>query len=133
VDVDLSSLAGERVQFILQVVNQGGANAAANAFWLVPSIRNTSSGGGGVPPADGSAVTAARQTLAAGLGINPNRLTTVSVENVYWPDACLGIPQPGRTCAQVVTYGLRVILAVDNQFYEVHTNENGSVVYWFGL
>jgi hypothetical protein len=38
VNLDLSFLAGQSVQFILRVVNNGVA-ANANAFWLVPSIR----------------------------------------------------------------------------------------------
>ena len=37
--IDLSGLAGKKVQFILSVTNHGKASAA-NAFWLVPSIRN---------------------------------------------------------------------------------------------
>ncbi len=39
VDVDLSSLAGESVQFILSVVVIDGKSANANAFWLNPHIR----------------------------------------------------------------------------------------------
>lgn len=38
VNVDLSFLAGQTVQFILRVVNNGKPEKA-NAFWLVPSIR----------------------------------------------------------------------------------------------
>lgn len=37
VEVDLSALAGQEVQFILQVVNNGKP-AAANAFWFTPFI-----------------------------------------------------------------------------------------------
>lgn len=40
IDIDLSSLAGESVQFILRVVNNAKAKAEeADAFWLAPSIR----------------------------------------------------------------------------------------------
>lgn len=38
IDVDLSGLAGKRVNFILTVTTHGKSEAA-NAFWLVPSIR----------------------------------------------------------------------------------------------
>lgn len=40
VNIDLSSLAGTSVSFILTVSNNGKW-AEANAFWFVPSIRNT--------------------------------------------------------------------------------------------
>lgn len=39
VDLDLSSEAGKRVQFVLYVENNGGTASSANAFWFVPSIR----------------------------------------------------------------------------------------------
>ncbi len=39
IDVDLSNLAGEVVQFILTVNNQG-RRADANAFWFMPTIQN---------------------------------------------------------------------------------------------
>ena len=38
VDVELSSLAGEKVSFILSVVIKGGVPEDANAFWFVPLI-----------------------------------------------------------------------------------------------
>src|SRR5574341_1353353 len=39
IDLDLGDLAGETIQFILRVTNQGKYRDA-NAFWLVPQIRN---------------------------------------------------------------------------------------------
>jgi hypothetical protein len=39
VDLDLSSLVGKTVQFILKVTNNGNKVNQANAFWLAPSIR----------------------------------------------------------------------------------------------
>ncbi len=41
IDVDLSYLAGQRLQFILTVTNNGDPGSA-NAFWLTPSIQNIS-------------------------------------------------------------------------------------------
>ena len=41
IDLDLEDLAGETVQFILSVTNQG-VQSDANAFWLVPHIHNLS-------------------------------------------------------------------------------------------
>ena len=38
IDLDLSSLAGKNVQFILRVNINGGKPANANAFWFVPHI-----------------------------------------------------------------------------------------------
>ncbi|HZP58329.1 MAG TPA: hypothetical protein VFC53_12370 [Dehalococcoidia bacterium] len=51
-----------------------------------------------------------------------------SVEAVAWPDACLGIDQPGKVCAQVITPGYRIVVednrASPSQRVEYHTDRN---------
>lgn len=69
-----------------------------------------------------------RQILVQQLQLSHDQIEIVSVEPVEWPDACLGISNPDVMCAQVITPGYRVILAVDGQQYEYHTNEDGSNV-----
>jgi hypothetical protein len=50
----------------------------------------------------------------------------VGVEQVSWPDACLGAARPGEVCAQVITPGYRVILEQDGQRIEYHTSRAGG-------
>lgn len=128
VDVDLSALAGKNVQFILRVENRGKAGDA-DAFWLGAQIRR---GGGPVDPGWSNirAVQAAIETLARDLNVPGSSVGVNQVEAVQWPDACLGIDQPGRVCAQVVTPGYRIILSVNGRGYEAHTNQDGSIVLW---
>jgi hypothetical protein len=131
-DIDLSGLAGQSVQFILRVVNNG-RSADANAFWLVPSIRR-----GAAPPPTPDweslpAVQAARIRLGIDIGVNPARFNLIGVEAVQWPDTCLGIPQPGVVCAPAIVPGYRIILGYSGQRYEVHTDQLGTIVYWFPL
>ena len=71
------------------------------------------------------------QILAQQLQINLDQIEIVSVEEVEWPDACLGVYTADMMCAQVITPGYRVILAVDGQQYEYHTNLDGSFVQLF--
>lgn len=130
-EVDLSALSGSSVQFILGVVNNGKAASKANAFWLGASIRRAP-----VPdpdPVEIPAVKAARTTLAAQLGVSPSRVRIISVDPVYWPDTCLGLPRPGQMCAEAVTFGYRVIMEVGGRTYEAHTDETGIVVLWIEL
>jgi hypothetical protein len=133
-EIDLSGLAGQSVQFILRVVNNGRP-ADANAFWLVPSIRRS----GSLPPSPTPdweslpAVQAARVRLGIALGINPARFNLRNVEAVTWNDTCLGIPQPGIVCAPALVPGYRIILGHSGQRYEVHTDPLGDIVYWFPL
>jgi len=130
VDVDLSSLAGKKVQLILSVTNQGKASQA-NAFWLAPSVRKgtpTPPPGGNVP-----AVQAARQRVATDLGIDVSSLSVESFETAEWTDSCLGVHLPDQVCADVIIPGYRVVLSSGSARYEAHTNEDGSIVFWFEI
>ncbi len=66
--------------------------------------------------------------LADTLHVAENAVTVVSNTPTEWPDACLGIAQPGTMCAQVITPGYLVVLAVNGQQYEYHANQTGSQV-----
>jgi hypothetical protein len=50
----------------------------------------------------------------------------VDVEQVEWPDACLGVQLRGQVCAEVLTPGYRVTLEVQGQQYVYHTDQAGS-------
>jgi len=84
------------------------------------------------PPEDGydqiPAVAKAKTRLAAHLSITEDSIRVVSAEAVDWSDACIGIHKPGQMCAQVITPGYSIIVDVNGQSYEVHTNVSGSVV-----
>jgi len=81
----------------------------------------------GMPP---QAVLDARKQVAEALGAPVEQLELVAVDQVQWPDACLGLPQPGEMCAQATLRGWRAILKVDGQEVEVRTNLAGDVVRW---
>ena len=70
----------------------------------------------------------ARQALAQQLHLDPSAIIVVSVEQVEWPDGCLGVYVEGMACIQVVTPGYRVILKANGRRYEYHTNASGSSV-----
>ena len=72
-------------------------------------------------------VAAARLHLAARLGLSVDAISTLSVEKVTWPDACLGIRSGGLFCAQVSTPGYRVTLEAEDGMYEYRTDLHGLV------
>ena len=74
------------------------------------------------------AALSARADLAQQLQIEIDTITLVSVDQVDWPDACMGIQTPGVMCAQVITSGYKVVLEANGKQYEYHTNESGSRV-----
>jgi hypothetical protein len=74
------------------------------------------------------AALAARAMLVAQLAIDPDTIGLVSVDQMEWSDACLGVQLPGKMCAQVITSGYKIILSAKDQQYEFHTNADGSSV-----
>ena len=67
-----------------------------------------------------------QQALAQQFQVKVEDIRSVSVEEVDWPDACLGLSFPGQMCAQVVTPGYKVTLDVAGQRYEYHTDMDGE-------
>lgn len=63
--------------------------------------------------------------LAAVLGVEPEEVKVVSVEEVIWPDTSLGCPEPGKVYAQVLTRGYRIVLEAKGDTYEYHTDTRG--------
>jgi hypothetical protein len=74
------------------------------------------------------AVQKAQSILARHLGLAERVVSVVSYEYVEWSSACLGIELPGQMCAMVITPGYRVVLSVEGQSFEVHTNRSGTSV-----
>lgn len=83
-----------------------------------------------VPPlaadkAADEALAALRAEVAEQLDVADKALMIVAAEQVTWPDASLGCPQPDIAYAQVLTPGWRVVFMDDKgRKYDVHTTEN---------
>lgn len=82
-----------------------------------------------VSPADEPyppAISAAIQSLSESLDMNPGRIEVLSYEPVDWADSCLGLPEMGEACAEVVTPGWKITLMVGGQSYEVRADQYGD-------
>lgn len=82
-------------------------------------------------PVNSPAVQAAIAALVKQLSVDtPNiqsaSIKVVSMDEVEWPDGCLGIPQLDRMCTQVIVPGYRVMLEVNGRQYEARTNLNAQ-------
>jgi hypothetical protein len=73
-------------------------------------------------------MTAAQSRLSEALGVEAESIQIEEVEEAEWSDACLELAQPGENCAQVVTPGYLVVLTVEGQTYEIHTNADASII-----
>lgn len=77
-----------------------------------------------LPPA----VQAVLEQVSQQTGVEVQNIEIVTLEQVDWPDACLGLPEGEEACAQVITPGFRVELQVNDQTFEFRTDESGSVI-----
>lgn len=74
------------------------------------------------PPVDGvnELVEMARADLAQQLDISPDEIQVEDVEAEDFPDASLGVPEPGKSYAQVITPGYVILLEAEGETYEYH-------------
>jgi heat shock protein HslJ len=79
----------------------------------------------GLPPA---AVLEAQRWLAEQLSVVAEQVEIIEVEQAEWTDSCLGLGKPDESCLQVITPGWRVVFELDDQRYEVRTDESGSTI-----
>ena len=72
------------------------------------------------------------ELMAEWLGAPATDLSVDLAEAVVWPDACLGVAQPGVACAAVLTPGFRIVLRdALGGTHRVHASRDG-VMRWVG-
>jgi hypothetical protein len=67
-----------------------------------------------------------RNKISQTLGVPADQIQLETVEHRDWPDACLGLPQQGETCAQVTTPGWFIAFSIDCKEYRYHIDETGT-------
>jgi hypothetical protein len=65
----------------------------------------------------------ARVNLAQRLGVDPEAVTVQGIEEVEFPDASLGVPEPDTSYAQIITPGYALTLAAEGQTYEYRASD----------
>ncbi len=80
------------------------------------------------PAVEKKIVGAARSLLAKKLKVKTADIYLVSIEPASWSDSCLGLPGPGEMCAEMITDGFKVVLAINGQNYTIRTDQSGRNV-----
>jgi hypothetical protein len=73
-------------------------------------------------------ISGAKKDLASRLNISVDSVVLVRSEAVEWPDGGLGCPKPGEEYEQGATPGYRIVLAVEETYYEYHTDYQRMVL-----
>jgi hypothetical protein len=82
----------------------------------------------GVPREAQSLTVRAIADLAERKDVPLDEISLKSVEPTEFPDASLGVPEPGRSYAEVITPGYVIKLEHDGEMYEYHGAENRIVM-----
>ena len=67
--------------------------------------------------------------LAQRLSLTVEQINVVDSVEVEWSDSSLDCPQPDMLYTQVITPGYRILLEVNGQQYEYHSNRDAYFVY----
>ena len=78
-----------------------------------------------VPGADSPDVVASVADLAAVLGVEPDAVEVVAVQEVTWSDGSKGCAKKGMLYTQSLIDGSRITLQVDGTRYEYHSGGSG--------
>jgi hypothetical protein len=73
-------------------------------------------------------VALSKADLAERLGISPDEIRVQRVEKTEFPDASLGVPEPGKSYIQVVTPGYIITLAAEGDTYTYHGADDRVVL-----
>jgi len=119
------------VLLVLAVGLGCGALPATPTSPLSPPTKPPTGAGGEplVPPTAEQVVALARRDLAQRLKRTEATIQVASIEAVDWSDASLGCPEPGMAYAQVITPGYRLILTVNGERHEYHTDQGQRAFY----
>jgi hypothetical protein len=77
---------------------------------------------------ENTVISAAKSALAKQLQISVDSIQLMDIQQVQWPDGCLGVQQPGIMCAMHVVDGYKVMLSANDQTHEVRSNLDGSQI-----
>lgn len=72
-----------------------------------------------------------RDALAAlnnHLGFTPKEATVVTFQTMAWNDISLGCPEPGKSYTPGTVYGYRIMVRVEGELYELHTDLEGKTI-----
>jgi hypothetical protein len=100
-------------------------------FWFTTNRQTTSPTP--TPPTDVSqpvppAAEVVRLAAAEAMALPEAEVVVTQVNEVEWPNSCLGLADEDEMCAEVITPGYQVILEANDQEYVYHTNEDGTVI-----
>jgi hypothetical protein len=62
------------------------------------------------------------------MGVAVENIEIKNVEQMDWPDGCLGLPEGDEACVEAITPGWLLTFNIDNQEYKYRVDQTGTVI-----
>jgi hypothetical protein len=62
------------------------------------------------------------------LGVPLENIEIRNIEQMDWPDGCLGLPEGDEVCAQAITPGWLLTFNINGQEYKYRVDQSGTVI-----
>jgi hypothetical protein len=62
------------------------------------------------------------------MGVAVENVEITNVEQMDWPDGCLGLPQGDEACVEAITPGWLLTFDIDNQEYKYRVDQTGTII-----
>ena len=66
--------------------------------------------------------------ISESMAVPPESIQIKNVQQMDWPDACLGLPEGDEVCAQAVTPGWLLTFTVNNQDFRYRVDQTGTII-----
>lgn len=62
------------------------------------------------------------------LGVDVENIQIENVEQMDWPDGCLGLPNQDEVCVDAITPGWLLTFNINDQIYRYRVDQTGTVI-----
>jgi hypothetical protein len=69
-----------------------------------------------------------RNQVSEILGVPVESIQLETIEQMEWPDGCLGLGGPDESCVAAVTPGWLLVFSADGQEYRFRADQTGTVI-----
>ena len=104
---------------LLAACNANVTDIPAIATQIIPALEDV------LPP---DVALNIRNQVSEILGVPVESIQLVSIEQMEWPDSCLGLGAPDESCAAAVTPGWLLVFSADGQEHRFRADQTGTVI-----
>lgn len=104
------------LSLLLTACSTGGTTATAP---VIPALEDV------LPP---DVALNIRNQVSEILGVDVETIQLKSIDEMEWPDGCLGLPEADEVCTEVITPGWLLVFEANGQEYRFRVDQTGTVI-----